>query len=454
MKLGWEINSRIIQVGDIKPFIAAGMTEGWLADPEEMSTAVFADTDREVYQLLLEHWGEHKVVLTAKELRRNFPNYRLSDEHYIPDVLIKYARTQVTMAIASDLIENLVDAHDAHNALEIRAAMTAAVDKVRKGIRGTDRSVKTTGASFDLNERWERKPVQGIPLGIPLIDKEYRGFQKNWLVTLLGRQKATKSTLMMNSALAAWRAEKKVLFYSVELDDEFVWERIHSLGAKVGPENWDDSTLWTREQKVKLEEFNASLNDKLIVARVGFGTTIETLREDVEAYEPDVVYVDGFYFLEDRKTHKSAGVDWQANEQVSMELKALGMEQDITVVTSTQSQEKQQGSKKKGAGIEARTIMGGTGLLKYSDVVLGADKDEDSNDIILTDVLDRRKPIPSVRLTWNWDDMTLDAAHYTEHSVDTPERREKRLAYFDRLQQQAEAEEAPRQGKRTVHHRG
>jgi hypothetical protein len=73
----------------------------------------------------------------------------------------------------------------------------------------------------------------------------------------------------------------------------------------------------------------------------------------------------------DKKTNRMTS-DWQANENVADELKALAMEEEITVFVNTQVQEKQYVAKH---GIEARSIASGTGLLKASDLIIGQDKE-------------------------------------------------------------------------------
>jgi hypothetical protein len=135
--------------------------------------------------------------------------------------------------------------------------------------------------------------------------------------------------------------------------------------------------------------------------------------------------VDGFYFMKDRQTRKSVN-DWQANENVAAELKALAMDKGLVVVTSTQAQEKQQG-KRRMPGIEGRTIQGGTGLLKASDLVLGLDRD-DAGSIVVNEVLNRFAPVPDVRVLWDFDDMSMRVEESIDYDAEMARQRDEFVA--------------------------
>lgn len=114
-----------------------------------------------------------------------------------------------------------------------------------------------------------------------------------------------------------------------------------------------------------------------------------------------MVYVDGFSFMLDRKTNRMTD-DWVANENVSAEMKAFSMDQDIVSFINTQVQEKQYSSAK---GVEARNIQGGTGLLKASDLIIGQDKE--GQVITLSCQMSRFEEFDDVHVDVDFDTMTF-----------------------------------------------
>jgi replicative DNA helicase len=340
--------------------------------------------------------------------------------------LIEEAQSEVTALMVGDLSYELVDIHDEGRYGEALALLQAGVARIQRGIKDTSETATLVG-DFDLEAAMAAKLEMGVPFGIKLIDDEFFGFQPSMLVTLLGRQKSTKSTLMLNSALKAWEAGYDVLFYSVELDMNFLRQRLYALGAHVSSDRFRRGTLRPSEQR-KLREFHAKISGDSVKFRVSHKkamVTMDDLIAEVDRYQPHVVYVDGFYFMQDRITRKSAGSDWQANENLAAELKSFAMDKGLVILTSTQAQEKQQGSKKT-PGIEGRTIMGGTGLLKASDLVLGSNKFEGG--ILVNEIFNRFTPVPDVTINWDWEDMTMTENEYVDHDAERDRQRDEFVA--------------------------
>jgi hypothetical protein len=218
-----------------------------------------------------------------------------------------------------------------------------------------------------------------------------------------------------------------VLFYSVELERDLLRQRLYSMGAHVSPDRFRRGQLRESEKR-KLRDFHNRLTEDGVMLKISQKTSLITLDDiaaEVEQLRPHVVYVDGFYFMKDRQTRKSVN-DWQANENVAAELKALAMDKGLAVVTSTQAQEKQQG-KRRMPGIEGRTIQGGTGLLKASDLVLGLDRD-DAGSIVVNEVLNRFAPVPDVRVLWDFDDMSMRVEENIDYDAEMARQRDEFVA--------------------------
>lgn len=115
MNLAREIVTQILHSGDIEPYLEAGITGSWLHDKASHSEMVFEGIDRQAYTALLEHNVKHGCVPSIDVFRKDFPaaSYRLSGEDYKPSELIELALREVRGGVVSELVEELVDLHDA-----------------------------------------------------------------------------------------------------------------------------------------------------------------------------------------------------------------------------------------------------------------------------------------------------------------------------------------------------
>ena len=416
MNLGRAIVSTILKTEDVAAFLDVGMDLQWIRTPE--ATSVFDSQDRQAYTLLLEHYRSHGTV-NPDIFRESFPevSYRLTKRDYKPSELIAESRQQVSRFLLLDILNTVVDMDDS----AVDEAVDVVVDRaqrLRAGVLALREGSAVALADFDFDSWVDEFLEEGIPLGIEEIDSAFGGFQPGQLITLVGRQKSTKSTLMAWSAIAAWEAGYEALFYNVELDLRYMRQKMFSIGAHVSPERLrkgpgsdEEQGLWKYERR-RLGEFYDRLTDEGVpfwVAQKFSAFTVEDVRADIERYNPHVIYIDGFYFMEDRDGD-SAATNWKAIEHIAADLKALAMETEKTIIISTQSQEKQQG-KKKTPGIEAKTIQGGTGLLKSSDLVLGLDVD--GRDVFINDVRNRYGHLDTLQINWDWNEMQMEVIPFT-----------------------------------------
>jgi hypothetical protein len=431
VNIGREIIAEVLQSRNIKPYLDAGMTAAWVRS-DASSVAVFADLDKQAWLHLCDHWRTHKTV-SPDLFRRTYTtaDYRLPKEVHKPGELIEAAQDDVTSLFVGELGDDLVDLHEDSRWKDVLPTLQRAIQRVQKGIKDTAETADLMW-DFDLEATMSAELEMGVPIGIDLIDEAFLGLQPSMLGVLVGRQKSTKSTIMLHSALQAWDAGFDVLFYSVELDKKFLRERYYSLGAGVSPDRFRRGKLKDTE-KDRLRVFDKTMRSSGTAEfRISHKTALVTMDDliaESNRYRPHVIYVDGFYFMQDRMTKKSAGSDWQANENLAAELKAFAMAEGISIFASTQAQEKQQG-KKNTEGIEARTIMGGTGLLKAGDLVLGSNKTPDG--ILINEMLNRFSPVPDVLVKWDWDTMTMATEEYIDRDAERNRQRDEFVSEMEK----------------------
>lgn len=410
MNVGYEIINTVLQKGGLTSVLDAGFHASWLNGIGTGSNVIFTGTDKQVYQWILKHYNRHHKIPALELFREHYPEetYPLKESHISIDELIEVAADKVNSYLIADLITRTIDFHD-------EGKIGSAISLIRSEAPriGTDIKYRPARADdlndpeFDIEEFLSRSIDMGVPFGIQSIDEDFYGFQPGQLVTLMGRQKAGKTTFTLNSALHAWESGYDVLFFSVEMDLDLLRQRLLCLGAHVSPSRMRRGKLTTADKK-RVKDFHEKMTSEgevsFLLSKKKSLITLDDIYAEASQYEPHVIYIDGFNFMLDRRTNKTAD-DWQANESLAAELKTFALERERVVFVNTQVQEKQYHAK---FGIEAKTISSGTGLLKASDLVMGADKDSATFKHTINCVMSRHEYFADVVLDIDWDTMTIN----------------------------------------------
>jgi archaellum biogenesis ATPase FlaH len=416
MNLGKELVSSVIYSGTMESLINAGYTRQWLTSPA--SEAVLSGQDKQVYTWLLDYYSKHRTVPKMTVFRGQYPeqSYKLNEDYVPLTELVSLVSGKVTSYQVADIIGKVIDLHHAgriDDAVSFLKSSSSRLGSERyEGPSGYD----IASPNFDLEALLNTELAPGVPLGIDPVDKEFWGFQPGQMITLMGRQKSCKSWMTLNSAYSAWRAGYSVLFFSVEMGEKLLLERLLCLGAHVSPSRMRRGIL-VNSEKNKVRDFHAEIKDgadsgRFVISRKKTLITLDDIASEVDTYKPHVVYIDGFSFMLDRKTNRMTD-DWQANENVAAEMKAYSMEKDIVSFINTQVQEKQYSAAK---GVEAKNIQGGTGLLKASDLIIGQDKE--GTLVTLSCQMSRFEEFDDVHVDIDFDTMTFSIVSEMENLKD------------------------------------
>lgn len=409
MNLGREIVACALRTKSMKAFIDAGITSDWLDSKDDRSSAaIFTDKDREAYRTLLTYWGEFGKTPSMDMFRLSYPQatYRLPDSDYRPAELTYIFgedREEFLSQLAAMDIAEAVEAGDFKDAAEL---MTEYGRRIRDSRVSRNIVVQWDAPDYDLEERLNRAVEAGVRTGIEELDDEFPGFQRGNLICYLGRAKAGKSSFFILSALAAHDDGRRVLFVTFEIaagtaDTPGIADRLDTFSAGESFADYTNGDLDAYAKK-RMREFRAQEmgNQGFYVVQPVGSYTVADLEYDIDKYEPDVVYIDGFYFMTDQETRES-GAGWKGQDNLAGALKSLAMRKSLPVIISHQVREKQMHGKK-GGGIDDGAMMGGTAIIMYADMVLGFDADDQRLHTISC-TRSRSGYLPTVKGTWNWD---------------------------------------------------
>jgi hypothetical protein len=113
-----HIVANIVRLGDIQPYLDAGLNESWLRSNATGSYAIFETTSvtRQAYPWILEHYGKHGVVPSEDLFRLAFPaaSFRFPKQDYRPSELIEKAGECIRSLLTSNLVGELIELHEQH----------------------------------------------------------------------------------------------------------------------------------------------------------------------------------------------------------------------------------------------------------------------------------------------------------------------------------------------------
>lgn len=403
MNIGREIVSYILNTGDLRPFLDAGLTREWMTSKEDLTrSSIFisdGSIDDRAYTWLLEHWDRHHKIPSAEQFDENFPAYRFSVNGMVVSEILELAHDAICLqvaAVTTDKLQQLLEDKQP-------AALSGVITRAARELRSTSTSLRATlwdDPGITVDELIERPRFEGIFTGVDELDRQFNGYQPGNFIAYVGRAKAGKTWALLLSALDSWHRGKKILFVTVEMTDTEISDRLNAMGARIELTKLQQGVLSKDKRQVgRLAEFREEMGDYessfTIIQPEGICTagTIETL---IERYEPDVCYIDGFYFLTDEETKKGGG-NWEGQDNLARDLKILAKDYKIVIITSTQVREKQLGSRK--ADVDDVSTMGGTALNMYTDMLWTIN----AGDGIITISQSRTRTVDIHRVKGKWD---------------------------------------------------
>lgn len=404
--LGQQVVSRAMLDGTAKPFLDQGWDLDWATDPENVPKfGVFQGTSMDAWKFILGHYAKYGRLPNEDIFHVQFPAYDLLKTPATPDELIDLASREIQGVAIQDAMGDLQEflERQDYESFSDRASRLLALLQTEGRRSGVVDIWDEAGHNIDalLN----RQVKFGIGTGIPEIDGQegFIGFQPGNLITYLGRAKAGKTSFALLSGLdAAMVKYKRIMVVTVEISAANIHDRLDAYAAKVGLTRLVSGKL-TPDEKRRVErtyEDRGEYEPLVYIVEPGEKYTVTDLEADIDRYEPEYVIIDGFYFMTDRNTGKSGG-SWEGHDGLAADLKRVAMRRKIVVLVTHQVREKQLGGKK-GNGIDDGAMMGGTGLIMASDMVLGLDVNEDHIHKISC-TRSRTGYLKTIQGEWDWE---------------------------------------------------
>ena len=177
--------------------------------------------------------------------------------------------------------------------------------------------------------------VTGIPTGFIDLDYKTSGLQPSDLILVAARPSMGKTAFVLNIAQhVAFRQNKTVAIFSLEMSKEQLVNRLLSMESHVGSQNIRNGNLKDDEWKKLIESANVIGKSNLIIDDTP-GITVRELRTKCRKYKLehglDIVMIDYMQLMSGSGVRKSDSRQQEISD-ISRSLKALARELNVPVV--------------------------------------------------------------------------------------------------------------------------
>ena len=179
--------------------------------------------------------------------------------------------------------------------------------------------------------------VTGIPTGFIDLDYKLSGFQPSDFILIAARPSMGKTAFVLNMAqYMAFRKDKSVAIFSLEMSKEQLVNRLFSLGSTVDSQKIRTGSLEDEDWAKLIEGAGVIGNSRLIIDDTP-GITIAELRSKCRRYKQihglDLIIIDYLQLMSGGKRSESRQ---QEISEISRSLKALAREMNAPVIALSQ----------------------------------------------------------------------------------------------------------------------
>lgn len=377
------------------------------------------DRSRQVFETLLRHRAEYGQVPGPSVVRSDFPDYKLVQVRESFPYLIDRLRKQHSLALIEEGLREGVEAYDDGDPTGAAAALSRTLSRLSGDVPST-RDVDVTRTGEERLARYLQlrdlpDGMRGVPTGFETLDRATQGLQNEQLVTLVGPPKAGKSTLLLLSSIAAHLYGKRPLVLTFEMSNEEMSERMDAIRSGISHARLRNGTL-TADEWAKLKKYLHTLEGMpqfWFSADTSSATTLSGIAAKIDSLEPDILFVDGVYMMDDENGEAKGSP--QALTNLTRGFKRMAQSKSIPIVISTQVLTWKMSKKR---GVTADAIGYSSSFAQDSDVILSVEPTDEPDTNRLRIVAARNCPPLSKKVTWDWETGTFEEIESDEDGVE------------------------------------
>lgn len=400
--------SKVIHDGDITVPIRSGLK------PDHMSGEW-----SEIWKWVVDFSRNHGSVPTERVFATEYGDISLYDAA----TTAKEPYTRLLEEVFNEyrkrcLLDALQPAINALNSDDIDVAFSTLSSGIQKAAVEAARL-----RDVDIIQNWEDRlnryeemrnqpnALRGIPTGFVGLDRITQGMRPQQFIVFAGEPKRGKSLFALILANSSHIHGKRPLFVSFEMSIEEQEARYDALIAKVPYGRILSGDLNNAEmQRIrKALSLRKNMQPFIFTEDTSSLTTVSALASKVQEFQPDVLFVDGVYLMDDEEGEAKGSP--QALTNITRALKRLAQRFDIPVIATTQVLSWKLQNRKTRA-VTADAIGYTSSFAQDADLILGVERNPDLDDqAIIRVVLARSSPTGEVHVKWDWQTMEFEEVY-------------------------------------------
>lgn len=199
----------------------------------------------------------------------------------------------------------------------------------------------------------------------------------------------------------------KVLFFTTEMSTKMVFRRIDAVWNSLNYTRFRKGQLLPDEEKryfQYLEEMENTPDDEVMLVVEQATGGVSQISAKIDQYNPDIVYIDGAYLLEDEEGEED---NWAGMVRIWRGLHRICLAKDKPIVVTTQSKDEQ--------GASLKSMSFAKAISNECDVVAVLEQDEqmkNDKELMLKPLKIREGDnMRIVMMNWDFDEMKFNSIY-------------------------------------------
>lgn len=335
-----------------------------------------------------------------------------------------YAKLVWRTAVRRKMLHHAVnmgsEVHKSHDLKELVGNYVEAMRDVSEELAREEGVVDIIGSIEDVVAEYNQAKmcdgVDGISTGWLTLDRVTGGLHPGEVITIVARLGVGKTWCEALFLKRAWEQEERPLFISLEMDPKQIRKRFFAMVAGLSYSDFRMGRLGDLQEPKIAEavEFIKSQDRPIHVIGADLIERVNDIDAYIDGLNPSVLYVDGFYLLEEDKKADM----WAATTKIIRKLKRVAFRRGIPIVLTSQFN---RGAAKKGGQGDVEDIGFTDAIGQTSDVVISLVRDEDmerNREMKIRCLKNREGVKVEFMVDWDLDRMEFDEREAEEEEAE------------------------------------
>lgn len=304
-------------------------------------TFFFGANNKLAFRWLLNYFRQYGGMPSKKVFCSENKSFEWVSQEEPTAFWIEKLKARKKRAILKDVGEKFWAELQDGNTEKAYSLLKEGIHKVNIELESSSDKDWTKGAikrAKDIKALKDRQGLLGIPTPWKQFDDLFMGWQDTQLITVFGRPSTGKTFEICLYAYHAWKHGFKPLIISKEMGVPEIEKRLDAMNTKIGHEKLRKGNLSKSERIILFREAK-----KLSASQVPFyisaeetleGGGISNVAAKVEEYQPDIVFIDGVYLMDDEEGGKSKTENLY---NITRGLKRVARVYKVPIIVTTQA---------------------------------------------------------------------------------------------------------------------